>query len=80
MSAPPALNLPLHQLSKEQIMEQFMDTMLQIQEKQQVFTWDVGFAVANGSELSFKNQRKRYSELQELTKKAKDLKAAYARR
>jgi len=36
--------------------------------------------VAIGSELSFKNQRKRYSELQELTKKAKDLKAAYARR
>ena len=61
-------------------MEQYMDTMLQIQEKQMVFTWNVGFAVAMGSELSFKHHRRHYSEIQELTTKAKDLKAAYARR
>ena len=61
-------------------MEQFMDTMLQIQEKQANYTWNVGFAVANGTQLPFKHVRRHYSELQELMTKAKDLKAAYARR
>ena len=61
-------------------MEQYMDTMVQIQEKQMDFTWNIGFAMAMGSELSFKHHRRQYSEIAELTTKAKDLKAAYARR
>ena len=61
-------------------MEQFMDTMLQIQAKQAAFTWNVGFAVANGSELSFKHHREHYGEIKALMKKAEDLKALYAQR
>ena len=61
-------------------MEQYMDTVLQIQSLQANMTWNVGFAVANGTEPSFKQLRNTYGEIQKLTAKAKDLKAAYAQR
>ena len=61
-------------------MEQYMETVVHLQSLQANLTWNVGFAVANGTEPSFKHLRNTYGEIQALIAKAKDLKAAYARR
>ena len=79
MSAP-FLDLPVPALSKEQIMEQFMDTMLEMQRKQADFTFSVAFGQSNDSPVSMKTSLKHHDALHKLAEKAEALRGAYAKR
>ena len=79
MSAP-FLDLPVPALSKEQIMEQFMDTMLEMQRKQADFTMSVTLAHINNYPISMKTALGVHENLHKLAEKAEALRGAYAKR
>lgn len=76
----PFLGLPVPALSKEQIMEQFMATMLEMQRKQADFTLNVTLAQINNHPLSMKTALNVHEDLRKLAEKAEALKGAYAKR
>lgn len=79
MSAP-SLNLPVPALSKEQTVEQFMETVIEMQRKQADFTLNVTLAQINNYPLSMKTALNLHENLRKLAEKAEALKGAYAKR
>lgn len=76
----PFLDLPVPALSKEQIMGQFMDTMLEMQRKQADYTLSVALAQLHDRPISMKNSIKHHDDLHKLAEKAEVLRGAYAKR
>lgn len=76
----PFLDLPVPALSKEQIMEQFMDTMLEMQRKQTGYMFSVALAHQNDRPIPMKAILKQNDDLNKLAEKAEALRGAYAKR
>jgi hypothetical protein len=76
----PFLDLPVPALSKEQTMERFMETMLEMQRKQADFTYSVALAQLHGRPIPMQASLKQHETLLKLAEKAEALKGAYAKR
>lgn len=76
----PFLDLPVPALSKEQIMAQFMETVLEMQRKQADYTFSVALAQLHDRPISMQVNMKHHEDLHKLAEKAGALKDAYAKR
>jgi len=76
----PFLGLPVPALSKEQTMEQFMGTMLELQRKQVDLTLSVAVAHLNDHPIPTNAIIKQSEDLHKLLEKAEALRGAHAKR